>query len=257
MAQDKEYRGMYRFAERLTLIRSAHKTVHEMCAAYREDPDCEPEIIIRTGENEIAYERERSAQEDLAEGRKARAFPDAYLETLAVYRQLAEAMPTFDTFLVHGSCIAVDGIGYLFTAKSGTGKSTHTRLLRELLGSRAQMVNDDKPLARVQQDGTVIFGTPWDGSHHLSANMSVPLEAVCFLERMKENRIRRITKAEALPLLLAQVYRPENPAALKRTLDLLERLDTRFYRLQCNMDPEAAEVSWAAIQKGGGECEAE
>jgi serine kinase of HPr protein (carbohydrate metabolism regulator) len=60
-------------------------------------------------------------------------------------------MPYYDTFLFHGSAIAVDGVGYLFTAKSGTGKSTHARLWRELLGARAVMVNDDKPLLRVTE----------------------------------------------------------------------------------------------------------
>ena len=85
--------------------------------------------------------------------------PDDYLETLAVCRKIAERMPEYDTFLFHGSCIAVDGVGYLFTAKSGTGKSTHTRLWRELLDNRATMVNDDKPLIRIADDGLVIYGT--------------------------------------------------------------------------------------------------
>ena len=108
--------------------------------------------------------------------------PDDYLETLAVCRRIAERMPEHDTFLFYGSCIAVDGAGYVFTAKSGTGKSTHTRLWREMLGVRAVMVNDDKPLIRIADDGSVIYDPPWDCNHHLSHNIAVPLKAICILE---------------------------------------------------------------------------
>ena len=108
--------------------------------------------------------------------------PDDYLETLAVCRKIAERMPEHNTFLFYGSCIAVDGAGYVFTAKSGTGKSTHTRLWRELLDNRATMVNDDKPLIRIADDDAIIYGTPWDGKHPLSHNIAVPLKAICILE---------------------------------------------------------------------------
>ena len=177
-------------------------------------------------------------------------YSDAYLETLAVYRKIAERMPAYDTFLFHGSAIAVDGAAYIFTAKSGTGKSTHARLWREMLGERAVMVNDDKPLIRVHPDGAAtVYGTPWDGKHHLSSNIAVPVRAICILERAQENRIREISKAEALPMLLQQTYRPADPAALAKTLTLIDRLKVKLYRLGCNMEKEAAEVSYNAMNE--------
>lgn len=75
------------------------------------------------------------------------------LEETAVYRKIADKMVDYDTFVFHGSVIAVEGQAYLFTAKSGTGKSTHTRLWREMLGDKAVMVNDDKPMLRVTESG--------------------------------------------------------------------------------------------------------
>ena len=62
-----------------------------------------------------------------------RKYSDIYLETMAVYRKIEDKLLDYDTILFHGSAVAVDGVGYLFTAKSGTGKSTHTRLWREML----------------------------------------------------------------------------------------------------------------------------
>ena len=207
------------------------------------------DITVKISPGDIAQERERAAREDERCSRGAADWADSYLETLAVYRGIAEKMPDYDTFLFHGSAIAVDGAAYMFTAKSGTGKSTHTRLWREMLGDRAVMVNDDKPLVRVNADGTaVVYGTPWDGKHHLSNKIAVPLRAICILERAEENHIREITKAEALPMLLQQIYRPSDPAALDKTLTLIDRMDVQFYRLGCNMEKEAAEVSYNAMK---------
>ncbi len=198
---------------------------------------------------EIAFERAKAKREDETEGREIGSRSDNYLEMLAVYRKIAEKLPIYDTFLFHGSAIAVDGQSYVFTAKSGTGKSTHARLWRELLGDCAVMVNDDKPLLKVQPDNTVtVYGTPWDGKHHLSRNIAVPVRAICLLERSPDNHIREISKAEAMPMLLQQAYRPADPAALAKTLALIDRLNVKLYRLCCNMDPSAAKLSYHTMK---------
>ena len=242
---------IYRFADRNVGIRALFPDVYDLCRDYRVDGT--PDFVVSTTPSDIEFERDKSAREDALEGIPPRQYSDGYLETLAVYRKIAEQMPEYDTFLFHGSCIAVDGAGYLFTAKSGTGKSTHTRLWRELFGERAIMVNDDKPLIRIDANGTAVaYGTPWDGKHHLSSNISVPLRAVCVLDRSAENHIREITHSEALPVLLQQVYRPMNAAAMARTLTLIHRLTgcAKLYQLGCNMNIEAVQVAYEAM-KGG------
>lgn len=172
---------------------------------------------------------------------------DPYIETLAVYRRIAEKMPFYDTVLFHGSALAVDGEAYLFTAKSGTGKSTHARLWRELLKDKVIMINDDKPLIKIGKNDSYIYGTPWDGKHHLSTNTSAKLKAICILERGRENSIKEISKADALPMLLQQMYRPSEPAAMVRSMTLIDRLNVKFYKLQCNLDISAAELSYEAM----------
>ncbi len=239
-------RGIYRLAEKNIGVTTSFEAVHDLCIGYRSVGS--PDFSVLTTQADIDFEREKSAREDEIEGIPVRHFSDAYLETLAVYRKVAERMPDYDTVLFHGSCVAVDGAGYIFTAKSGTGKSTHVCLWRELLGGRAIMVNDDKPLIRVNADGAIVYGTPWDGKHRLSNNIAVSLRAICILERAEENHIVQITKSEALPMLIQQAYRPADPAALAKTLALIDRLDVRFYRLSCNMDISAAELSYNTMK---------
>ncbi len=237
-----------RVADKCIEVDNLYPYVEEYCKDYVTSRETETDFSFRTTQKDIEFERNRSEQEDIAEGHEIRHFSDEYLETIAVYRKIAERMPFYDTVLFHGSAVAVDGRGYLFTAKSGTGKSTHTRLWRTMLGRRAVMVNDDKPLIRIAENGTAtVYGTPWDGKHRLSYNISIPLKAICVLERASENSIREITKQEAYPMLLQQVYRPADPEALKKTLLLLDRMDVKFYKLFCNMDISAAELSYKTM----------
>ena len=240
--------GIFRIAEKNIEITSIYPDTQDCCAEYRHSG--EPDFTVITTQADIEFERAKSAREDEIEGIPIRHFSDGYLETLAVYRRIAEKMPEYDTFLFHGSCVAVDGEGYLFTAKSGTGKSTHARLWREYLDERAVMVNDDKPLIHIARNKVIAYGTPWDGKHHLSSNIAGPLRAVCVLERATENHIREITPSEALPMLLQQVYRPMDAAAMVRTLNLIDRLAgcVKLYRLGCNMDIEAAKVAYDAMK---------
>ena len=230
-------------------ISSLYSAVHDYCRDYRAVGA--PVFYVETTPADLVFERERSEQIGGALPVQSEENRNKELELLAVYRRIAEQMPFRDTFLFHGSAVAVDGAAYLFTAKSGTGKSTHTRLWREMLGNRAVMVNDDKPLIRLTEDGAVVYGTPWNGKHRLGTNISVPLKAVCILERAKQNTIRAITREEAFPMLIQQSYRPLDPAALAKTLSLVDRLSrtVSLYRLGCNMDPKAAELSYNIMKE--------
>lgn len=230
-------------------VSALYEDAREFCREYLTDGPAD--LHVEVTPEDITFEREKSAREDAVEGIPTRHFPDAYLETLAIYRKIAEIMLEHDTLLFHGSVISVDGQGYLFTAKSGTGKSTHTALWRQVFGDRAVMVNDDKPLLRVTDQGVFACGTPWDGKHRLSTNVTVPLKAICVLGRGERNRIEPLPVARALPMLLQQSYRPRDGAALARLLALLDKLTkkTGLYALHCNMEPEAALVAYHGMNR--------
>ena len=246
--------GVYTLANMNVAICSLYDEVHNMCRDYRAESGAKPDFCVTTSSNDIDEERRQSRLTRKEEGLPPYDFDDAYLETLAVYRKIAEACVTRGRLLMHGSVIAVDGRAYMFTARSGTGKSTHVRLWRQLFGLRAVMVNDDKPIIQISGAEATVYGTPWDGKHRLSTNMSAPLQAICILTRAKENTICEIRPSEALTMLIQQTYRPEDPALLLETLSLIDTMakHVRFYLLGCNMDPEAAIVSSKAMMPQNG-----
>jgi hypothetical protein len=233
--------------ERISVC-ALHDYAKEYCKDYIVEGDGDISISITPAD--IEYERAASEREDRLEGRPVRRFPDAYLETLAIYRKISGKLLPMDTLLFHGSVISVDGQGYLFTAVSGTGKSTHTRLWRERFGDRCVVVNDDKPLLRITEHEVLACGTPWDGKHRLSTNTMVPLKGLVILERGERNEIVPISAGEAFPMLLQQCHRPSDAAGLSKTLCLLDQITqkTGLYRLKCNMDPEAAQVAYDGMQ---------
>jgi hypothetical protein len=104
------------------------------------------------------------------------------------------------------------------------------------------MVNDDKPFLQITPEGVTAWGSPWMGKHGLGANIQVPLKAICILDRGEDNRIRPISSQEALPMLFQQSQRPADRENLLKYMDLIDQLADRcaFYRMACNMDPQAA-----------------
>lgn len=235
-------------AEKNIRICAIHEHAREFCKNYL--TDVEPDFSVSIAPEDIAFERAKSEREDEVEGIPLREFEDDYLETLAIYRKIVEIMVDHGAFLFHGSAVAVDGEGYLFTAKSGTGKSTHTRRWRKYFGKRCITVNDDKPLLLVKDDVVLICGTPWDGKHRLSANVMVPMKGLIWLERGETNEITPISVSEALPMLLQQTYRPANPMTLMKTLQLLEKMSkiVGLYRLYCNMHLDSARIAYEGMQ---------
>ncbi len=237
----------YKIADKIVEVNSIYEEVHEYCSDYQTDLPADYSVNITQAD--IDFEREKSAHEDEVDGIPIRHFSDSYLEELAVYRKIAEKMLDFDTVLFHGSVVAVDGVGYLFTAKSGTGKSTHTRLWREYFGDWAVMVNDDKPLLHIA-DTVTAYGTPYNGKHRLGTNTSIPLKAICILTRSADNHIEPISFEQAYNMLLQQVYRPADILKMAKTLELVDRLadSVKLYRLGCNMDISAAKVAFEGMK---------
>ena len=242
------YTKKYKMADKVIEISSLYEDVHNYCQDY--EAFGQPDFSVEITQSAIDFEKKKSDSEYAYEGLPIPHFSQGVLEITAVYRKIAEQMIQYGSMVFHGSVIAVDGQGYLFTAKSGTGKSTHTRLWRELLGEKAVMVNDDKPILHVTDDGVTVYGTPYNGKHRLGNDISVPLKAICILQRAEENHIEPIGKSEAYAMLLQQVYRPQNGKAMRDTLLLIDKMAelVSFYRLGCNMDISAAETAYNGMK---------
>lgn len=151
--------------------------------------------------------------------------------------------------LLHAAVIAVDGHAYAFSAPSGTGKSTHVKLWRQRFGSRAFVVNGDKPFLCRRDDGWWACPSPWAGKEGWQTQQEVPLRAICFLEQAGRNEIRAIGETEMTDRLLAQTEQPADLAELDLYLALEEKLiaEVPAFVLKCLPDEEAAHLSYAAM----------
>ena len=235
------YRNTYRFAEIPFEAVYQSEYITRQCTEYLTDE--EPQFSITLTKEDV--EKEHSFLEK-------QKYPYGYLESLALYRKFCEKVASQKIILFHSSAIEVDGKAYLFTAPSGTGKSTHTRLWREMLGEKAIMVNADKPLLKIENGKVAVFGTPYAGKEHLSTNKSAPVAGICFLSQAKENKIERIPMKNALPKLLSQTYRPYDNATLKDILSLVVSLSAAVpvWHLACNISEEAAKLSYETMKEG-------
>ena len=170
------------------------------------------------------------------------------LETLSILRKLSEAMPSYNTFLMHGSVIETNGFAYMITAPSGTGKSARTKLwLEEIPGSI--VINGDKPLLRVENDHIFACGTPWCGKEKWNTNTEAPLRAIFLLERAEEGQssyLTELTCAQALPVLLQQTYQPQKTDSLIKTMYLLKALDgkVKIYHFRSVLTREAVRLAY-------------
>ncbi len=151
-------------------------------------------------------------------------------------------MAMHSAFVFHSSSLVCNDGGIVFSAPSGTGKSTHTSLwLRQFEDVR--ILNDDTPVIRLNDSGGVdLYGTPWAGTTGININETAQLKAVIFLERAKGNSMTKLSSADALKYFFEAIVTPLNPRMHLNCLDTIKTifLNVPIYKLSCNMEPEAA-----------------
>ena len=178
------------------------------------------------------------------------AYQKSDLEYVNTCRQFYTELLRYQGMMLHSSCVVLDGRAYLFTATSGTGKSTHTNLWLQRFGDRAYILNDDKPALRFEDGAWYAYGTPWSGKHDISRNIRIPVAGIAILERGAENEISPFTGYEAISFIMNQIVRPKEASYRIFLLEIMDRLMqyVPVWKLKCNMNPEAAEVSYQAMQ---------
>lgn len=146
---------------------------------------------------------------------------------------------------IHCSSIDYKGKGLIFSAPSGTGKSTHVGLWCELFGDDVTIINEDRPAIRYIDNAPMICGTPWSGTSDNFVNKIVPLSGIVMLEQAPENTIERLSGPIVLQLLMPRCFLPYFDAELMvEAMNILERLvkDVPVYLLKCRPDYEAVEL---------------
>ena len=226
-------------------VQPLFQSTKEYCRSYLADKT--PELFVSPTAEDLAFQQGLLEREAVEEGLKIRKFSDPFLERITIQRKVADRLLERDTLMLHGSTVCVEGNAYLFTGPCGTGKSTHTRLWRELFGQRAVMVNDDMPFLQIRQEGVLAYGSPWNGKHGLSTNICARLQGICFLQRGTENIIQKADPQKWLPELIHQCFLPE-----ERYLPLVSQLAQRvpLWEMTCTKDPQAAAIAYEAMSCG-------
>lgn len=230
-----------KIAELLTEVPAAGGMASR-CRDYLTAERAAPELVI----SETRYQAQAKSWPRLRE---------EYLAYMASGDQFYWGLLRFGGLMLHASAVALEGRAYLFSGPCGRGKSTHTRLWQSVFGERAQVFNDDKPALRRLDGRWYAYGTPWCGKDGINLNQKWPLGGICFLEQAQENRIRRLSAGEALPLVLAQTtYRlqPQSMELLLASLDKLLR-EVPVFLLENRPDEAAARLSYETMRRAAEE----
>lgn len=216
------------------------------CRAYRlpktveQDPLKEPDIRIACSELALEEALKRAAPEMTI------ADCEYVLTGRSFYYQLLD----YQGFMLHASALSFEGGGYLFSAASGVGKSTHTKWWQHLFGTEnVSIINDDKPALRSIHGQFFVFGTPWSGKSDKNINCSVPLRGITFLEQGTSNKICQIPPSEAICLLMDQTVRPTDLVRMEKLLQLLDHLlrTIPVYKMKCTIGREAVQTAYQAM----------
>lgn len=231
---------IYRIAGLLVDMPCTGKRLVRQAEPYRVETQDKPDIVLRVSEEAIRSQAERHPTLSYSDW-------EYMLYGSIFYRKLLR----FGGMMLHASAVAVDGYAYLFSANSGTGKSTHTQLWCRYLGERAFILNDDKPAVREENGIFYVWGTPFSGKSDLNRNERVELGGLCFLSRAKANWIEPLPKEQAVAPLLEQTLRR---LPLQNMTCLLEQMDrllnaAPLWRMGCNMDLSAAEMAYLAMRR--------
>ena len=211
---------------------------YEQAQPYRSEETGPADITLTLDKAEVLRRNPDLGDEDNAE----------YCATSFLF---ARQVLNFEGYYLHSSAVILDGKAYLFSADSGTGKSTHTKKWCRLFG--AHYLNDDKPILRYENGTWMAYGTPWSGKDNLSSNEGVPLGGITCLYRGQENTIVPMAATEAVPFLLGQTVIRLTQEQMIQKLDLLDRLlrQVPVWKLHCRDDDEAAFVSRKAMTGEG------
>ncbi len=212
------------------------------CAGYECDEAAKIELSV--SDEDLMLERSMQSGN----------FSDGYLETVCMYRKLALEMLRYGVCIMHASVVEVDGEGYAFLAPSGTGKTTQTRLWLEHFGSRARVINGDKPLIRIVPGESlpsfIAYGTPWRGKEGMGCNASVPLRALFLVERAQRPACVPAEQGYSIDRIFRQLLLPEREEQMEALLNIADQLIETLpvYVLRCNISDESVKVAYEVAQ---------
>ena len=206
-----------------------------------------PDLVVKISWEEVKSEAKKVYGTNYVEQDPSDKIACEYVdsESLLIQKKIVNELIRYSIILMHGAAIATDNKCYIFTAPSGTGKTTHIQNWLECIQNTI-VVNGDKPLIDVSKK--LVYGTPWCGKEGMNTNTAVPLAGIIELKRGKNNTIRAVPFRNMLPVLLRQIHIPNFGSSDFSVYHLINCLkDVPCYQLTCNMDRESAIVAYNGL----------
>lgn len=228
-----------RIAELNILIKNKYSFVKKQCADYVIS-DTDYDFSVAVTDKEISEEATRYEIEHSLD----------FIESICIYRKIAERLPVYNAFIMHCAAVEIDGNAYCFAAKSGVGKTTHAMLWLEVFGNSASIINGDKPIFRIVDNSVFVYGTPWGGKENYHSNKKAVLKGLCFLKRADFNSISIISAYDALKRSLEQLFL-KSDSTNEQTFELLGTVikTTPTWELSCNISAQAAQIAFQAMSE--------
>ena len=160
------------------------------------------------------------------------------------FLSLHQIMARFQRMVLHSSYIARNGQGIVFTAPSGTGKSTQAQLWADTYAD-VKIINGDRSIISCDKGIPMVHGVPFCGSSGICRNLSLPLKGVIVLRQGKENQLRRLKQKEAVKLLLSESAIPSwDRGGTGNILDLMMHIveTVPMYYFSCLPDSSAVQL---------------
>lgn len=201
------------------------------------------------GISELRFIQERTILEQKIPWKK---FYDYEIEINALYHELSLLLLREDVIVIHGVLLRMKNVGILFTAPSGIGKSTQAALWVEHFPNDVVIINGDKPLLKITEEGVVAFGSPWKGKEKIGNKECVPLKKICYVRRAKENSIKLVEwNGDSLSWLLtqSQLYESQNSTIERVRLFKKAIPFVSLYELKCNISDMAVITAYDGFFK--------
>lgn len=229
----------YKIADLIVEMNPKYNNTIELAKPFVYDAEREADFELKASDEYLDQLMTRAAEGMTVE----------QIENFALSGDFNRKAINYGTMLIHSSALIYDGGAYLFSADSGVGKSTHTRLWLKAFGDKVHIMNDDKPVVKLLDDQAIACGTPFDGGSGIALNESYPLKAVIFIERGENNSVRIPETKEIIQKLYFQTAHFVGAKTAEKMLINIERLLqlTDFYILTCNMDISAAYIAFENI----------
>lgn len=157
--------------------------------------------------------------------------------------ELEIVLASFGIVSLHSSLVRYRDEAVLFTAPSGTGKSTQADLWEKY--ENADILNGDRSMIRKVDGRWEAFGAPFAGSSRIYRNESAPIRAIVILRQAPENTIETLKPAEAFRLVYSETILPRwNTLAHSSVISIISRLcaEVSVRILRCTPDQRAVNL---------------